>query len=165
QCGGGDDREQRRSPKPLDHLAQTVGIKGRAVAALARGRDLLHPQHWLCQQQPLACCRPQTCTEDGMHMVRGPRLQLLSQGDVELVDLNGLELLQPPTTTGLLLLLPRPLGRASARHYYKMKQYEDADRPMSDEEVLDRDSRRPVSALGKIFFSRGFFMVGVHVRL
>ena len=36
---------------------------------------------------------------------------------------------------------PETLGRASARHYFKMKQYED-ERPMSEEEALDRLTRR-----------------------
>jgi len=36
---------------------------------------------------------------------------------------------------------PETLGRASARHYFQMKQYEDEDRPISSQEA-DRLFRR-----------------------
>ena len=54
-----------------------------------------------------------------------------------------IEMLQPEACSGDDLFGPddpETLGRASARHYFKMKQYED-ERPMSDEE-LDRLVRR-----------------------
>jgi hypothetical protein len=55
-----------------------------------------------------------------------------------------IETLQPEAGSGEDLFGPddpETLGRASARHYFKMKQYED-ERPMSDEEALDRLGRR-----------------------
>lgn len=56
-----------------------------------------------------------------------------------------IEMLQPEAGAGEDLFGPddpETLGRASARHYFKMKQYEDEDRPISGEEALDRLARR-----------------------
>jgi hypothetical protein len=56
-----------------------------------------------------------------------------------------IEMLQPEAGAGEDLFGPddpETLGRASARHYFKMKQYEDEDPPISEEEELDRQTRR-----------------------
>ena len=55
-----------------------------------------------------------------------------------------IEMLRPEPGSGEDLFGPddpETLGRASARHYFKMKQDED-ERPMSEEEELDRLTRR-----------------------